>query len=75
MVFGTKGYLDHCSRRDGEFSQTEVDDEYVLERIFRFEIFVGFAYHVCRRKSHCAHTLAHNWRLYSSGVVVLSKVV
>ena len=55
--------------------KTEVEVEYVLERIFRFEILAGFAYHVRRRKSHRASSLAHNWRLYYSGVVVLSRVV
>ena len=36
-----------------------IDAEYVLERIFRFEIFVGFAYHVCRRKkSPCTFSCA-----------------
>ena len=68
-----QGYPDLCSRRNNEYSQTEVDVEYVLERIFRFEILPGFAYHVCRRKSRRAQSLA-NWKLCSSGVVVLAEL-
>ena len=70
-----QGYPDLRSRRKVEFSQTEVDVEYVLDRISRFEILAGFGNHVSRRKSRRAESLAHNWRLCSSGVVVLSKVV
>ena len=70
-----QGYPDLCSLRKVEFSQTEVDVEYVLEHISRFEILAGFGNHVSRRKSRRAQPLAHNWRLCSSGVLDLSKVV